>query len=147
MIDESHVAVPQLHGQFAGDRSRKDVLVEHGFRLPSALDNRPLQLPEFLERRYSPAVRSIVAAMAIAAALLLFVLPVDWRRGVFALDWRSARRIPWGVLTLFGGGLSLARAMDQSGLAAWIGNGVAARIESGGERLSMDESIALAIGQ
>jgi excinuclease ABC subunit B len=42
VIDESHVAVPQLHGQFAGDRSRKDVLVEHGFRLPSARDNRPL---------------------------------------------------------------------------------------------------------
>ena len=42
VIDESHVAVPQLHGQFAGDRSRKDMLVDHGFRLPSARDNRPL---------------------------------------------------------------------------------------------------------
>ena len=41
VIDESHVAVPQLHGQFAGDRSRKQTLVEHGFRLPSAMDNRP----------------------------------------------------------------------------------------------------------
>ena len=40
VIDESHVAIPQLHGQYEGDRSRKDVLVEHGFRLPSALDNR-----------------------------------------------------------------------------------------------------------
>ncbi len=50
VIDESHVAVPQLHGQYAGDRSRKDVLVEHGFRLPSAVDNRPLRFDEFVER-------------------------------------------------------------------------------------------------
>jgi excinuclease ABC subunit B len=50
VIDESHVAVPQLHGQYAGDRSRKDVLVEHGFRLPSAVDNRPLRFDEFVAR-------------------------------------------------------------------------------------------------
>jgi len=50
MIDESHVAVPQIHGQFAGDRSRKDTLVEHGFRLPSARDNRPLTFEEFTGR-------------------------------------------------------------------------------------------------
>jgi len=47
VIDESHVAVPQIHGQFEGDRSRKVTLVEHGFRLPSALDNRPLTFDEF----------------------------------------------------------------------------------------------------
>ena len=46
-IDESHVTLPQLRGMFLGDRSRKETLVEHGFRLPSALDNRPLQFPEF----------------------------------------------------------------------------------------------------
>jgi excinuclease ABC subunit B len=50
VIDESHQAVPQLHGQYEGDRSRKDVLVEHGFRLPSARDNRPLTFEEVLER-------------------------------------------------------------------------------------------------
>jgi excinuclease ABC subunit B len=50
VIDESHVAVPQLHGQFEGDRSRKDTLVEHGFRLPSARDNRPLRFDEVMER-------------------------------------------------------------------------------------------------
>ena len=49
-IDESHVAIPQLHGMLAGDRSRKDALVEHGFRLPSAYDNRPLAFHEFLEK-------------------------------------------------------------------------------------------------
>src|SRR4051812_30306041 len=50
VIDESHQAVPQLHGQYEGDRSRKDMLVDHGFRLPSARDNRPLQFDEVLER-------------------------------------------------------------------------------------------------
>ncbi len=50
VLDESHVAVPQLHGQYEGDRSRKDTLVEHGFRLPSAIDNRPLRFEEFTER-------------------------------------------------------------------------------------------------
>ncbi len=48
VVDESHVAMPQLHGQFVGDRSRKLTLVEHGFRLPSALDNRPLTFDEFI---------------------------------------------------------------------------------------------------
>lgn len=50
VIDESHVSIPQLHGQYAGDRSRKENLVEFGFRLPSALDNRPLRFDEFYER-------------------------------------------------------------------------------------------------
>ena len=47
VVDESHVTIPQIGGMFAGDRSRKETLVAHGFRLPSALDNRPLQFPEF----------------------------------------------------------------------------------------------------
>ena len=50
VIDESHVAVPQLHGQYLGDLRRKDELVDHGFRLPSARDNRPLRFEEVLER-------------------------------------------------------------------------------------------------
>jgi len=49
-IDESHATIPQLRAMWAGDRSRKGVLVEHGFRLPSALDNRPLRFEEFQER-------------------------------------------------------------------------------------------------
>jgi excinuclease ABC subunit B len=48
-IDESHVTIPQLRAMWAGDRSRKEVLIEHGFRLPSALDNRPLRFEEFQE--------------------------------------------------------------------------------------------------
>ncbi len=50
IIDESHVTVPQIGGQYEGDRSRKEVLVDHGFRLPSAKDNRPLRFDEWLER-------------------------------------------------------------------------------------------------
>jgi excinuclease ABC subunit B len=50
VLDESHVAVPQLHGQYEGDRTRKETLIEHGFRLPSAADNRPLRFDEFMER-------------------------------------------------------------------------------------------------
>ena len=50
VIDESHVAVPQLHGQYEGDRSRKETLVDFGFRLPSAADNRPLRFDEVMER-------------------------------------------------------------------------------------------------
>jgi excinuclease ABC subunit B len=51
-LDESHVTIPQLRAMWAGDRSRKEVLVEHGFRLPSALDNRPLCFEEFQENWY-----------------------------------------------------------------------------------------------
>ena len=50
IIDESHVAIPQLHGQYEGDRSRKETLIEHGFRLPSAADNRPLRFEEWFEK-------------------------------------------------------------------------------------------------
>ena len=50
VIDESHVTIPQIGGMYAGDRARKNVLIEHGFRLPSAVDNRPLQFNEFEER-------------------------------------------------------------------------------------------------
>jgi excinuclease ABC subunit B len=50
VVDESHWTVPQLHGQYEGDRSRKETLIEHGFRLPSAADNRPLRFDEFYQR-------------------------------------------------------------------------------------------------
>lgn len=51
IVDESHVSLPQFRGMFAGDRSRKEVLVEYGFRLPSALDNRPLMFDEFINKK------------------------------------------------------------------------------------------------
>ncbi|RDU58025.1 excinuclease ABC subunit UvrB [Helicobacter sp. MIT 99-5507] len=50
IVDESHVSLPQFGGMYAGDRSRKEVLVEYGFRLPSALDNRPLNFDEFINK-------------------------------------------------------------------------------------------------
>jgi excinuclease ABC subunit B len=50
VLDESHVSVPQIHGQYKGDRARKETLIEHGFRLPSAADNRPLRFEEFIDR-------------------------------------------------------------------------------------------------
>ena len=50
IVDESHITIPQVRGMYAGDRSRKQTLVDFGFRLPSALDNRPLNFDEFEER-------------------------------------------------------------------------------------------------
>ncbi len=66
VIDESHVTIPQIHGQYAGDRSRKDVLVSHGFRLPSAIDNRPLTFEEWYAKTDQ--------------AILLSATPGDWER-------------------------------------------------------------------
>src|SRR5690606_6096338 len=57
--------------------------------------------------------------------ILLFAIPIDPRRGVFALDWETGRKLPWGVLLLFGGGLSLAEAVTASQLADWIGQQLA----------------------
>ena len=56
-VDESHQTVPQIGGMYEGDRSRKQTLVDYGFRLPSALDNRPLRFDEFLERTPQTRVR------------------------------------------------------------------------------------------
>lgn len=66
-----------------------------------------------------PAVTD--SGIAIAAALALFLVPVSWSRWEFALDWPTAARAPWGMLLLFGGGLSLADAFQSSGLSSWIG--------------------------
>lgn len=72
---------------------------------------------------WMPEVRD--STIAMLAAAVLFLWPTDWRKGEFALDWRTASKIEWGVLVLFGGGLSLAAAMEQSGVAAWVGGIVA----------------------
>jgi sodium-dependent dicarboxylate transporter 2/3/5 len=60
------------------------------------------------------------AGVAMTVALLLFVLPVDWKRGEFLMDWEQSKKVPWGILLLFGGGFALASAMDASGLSAWL---------------------------
>jgi excinuclease ABC subunit B len=66
VIDESHVSIPQIRGQWAGDHSRKTTLVEHGFRLPSAMDNRPLTFEEWLERT--------------GQVVFLSATPAEWER-------------------------------------------------------------------
>ena len=60
--------------------------------------------------------------IAVIGALLLFILPVDLKSGVFVLDWDSAVKIPWGILILFGGGIALANGFTESGLTGWLGD-------------------------
>lgn len=72
-----------------------------------------------------PLLASLVPGLsdtgvAMAGALALFLIPVNLREGRFLLDWRTAESLPWGVLILFGGGLSLAAAVARTGLAEWI---------------------------
>lgn len=66
------------------------------------------------------------ATVAMTGALALFAIPVDWRRREFALDWSTAQTLPWGILLLFGGGLSLAAAISANGVDAWLASGFAA---------------------
>jgi sodium-dependent dicarboxylate transporter 2/3/5 len=75
--------------------------------------------------RLVPAVKALDDYLvAMAGAIALFLIPVNPARHEFALDWRTALKLPWGVLLLFGGGLSLAAAITDSGLAEWIGRQV-----------------------
>jgi sodium-dependent dicarboxylate transporter 2/3/5 len=61
------------------------------------------------------------ATIAMTGALLLFVIPVDWGKKQFAMDFKQALKLPWGILLLFGGGFALADAMEASGLSGWLG--------------------------
>ena len=63
------------------------------------------------------------STVAMLGALLLFVLPIDLKKMDFVLNWDWAKRVPWGILILFGGGLALAKGIQNSGLDIWIGNG------------------------
>lgn len=65
------------------------------------------------------------ATVAIFGALLLFLIPTNLKESKFVMSWKEAERLPWGVLILFGGGLSLASALNRTGLAGWIGNEIA----------------------
>jgi len=67
---------------------------------------------------------------ALLGASLLFVLPVDWRKGQFTLGWREAQRIDWGTILLFGGGLVLGNQMFESGLSRWVGERVAGALNA-----------------
>ncbi|MEC8653157.1 MAG: DASS family sodium-coupled anion symporter [Planctomycetota bacterium] len=71
---------------------------------------------------FAPWVKD--STIAMAAAVALFVIPTSLRRVEFALDWPTANRIPWGIVVLFGGGISMAHAMSETGLAAYVGGAV-----------------------
>lgn len=97
-----------------GKMSGPEAIVAAVFTLVAVLwMGRPLLEP------YIPGLSD--AGIAIFGALLLFIIPVNIRRGQFMLTWKAAEKLPWGVLILFGGGLSLAGAIHRTGLAEWIG--------------------------
>lgn len=66
---------------------------------------------------------------ALLGACLLFVLPVDWKKREFTLSWKDAQNVDWGTIMLFGGGLAMGEAMFETGLAKWMGEGVAATLD------------------
>ena len=98
-----------------GRLSRPEMMVGGVFVLTAAL----WIFQPFLSEWLLPGLSD--AGIAIFGALLLFMLPVDAKRGIFVLNWKYAEQLPWGVLILFGGGLSLAGAIQRTGLAEWIG--------------------------
>ncbi len=61
------------------------------------------------------------STIAMTAGILLFVTPVDWKRGEFLLDWKTATKVPWGILLFFGGGLAISAAFVATGLSVWVG--------------------------
>jgi sodium-dependent dicarboxylate transporter 2/3/5 len=84
------------------------------------------------------------AVVAVMAAVLLFVLPIDWRTRQFTLDWRQAASIDWGTILLFGGGLSLGRLMFETGLAAAVGTSLVEM--SGATSLWSITALAIVLG-
>ncbi len=61
------------------------------------------------------------STIAMSGVVILFMIPVNWKKGTFILDWKSAVKLPWDVIFLFGGGLALAKGFEVSGLSKWIG--------------------------
>ncbi len=102
----------------AGDMARAEKTVAVVFTMTALLwITRPL-----LEN-YIPNISD--TGIAIFGAILMFILPTNWKEGEFVLRWEEAKRLPWEVLILFGGGLSLAGAITNTGLADWIGESLA----------------------
>lgn len=85
----------------------------------------PISSWDWLVSRWPFVGRVDDSMIAVAGALVLFMLPVQLRPLKFALDWEHAKKIPWEILLLFGGGLSLSHAINSSGLGAWLGESVA----------------------
>ena len=103
-----------LHDMGPASRAEKRVAIVFGM---TAL----LWISRPLLSRWFPGLELSDTTIALAGALSLFVIPNGFKRGEFLLTWEQAERLPWGVLLLFGGGLSLAAAVSDSGLASWIG--------------------------
>jgi sodium-dependent dicarboxylate transporter 2/3/5 len=105
--------------------SRGELMVSIVFAFTAvAWMTRPLLRRLTLSSGMRPLAGLSDPGIAIGAAIILFCLPVDLKRGVFALSWRQASKIPWGILILFGGGLSLAAALKTSGVTEFIGRSV-----------------------
>jgi len=109
----------------AMSRGERNVLVVFLVTAAAWVAREPLAGWEWLAERLPFVTRLSDAGIAIAAALALFALPVDVREGRFTLDWPTAKKLPWGVLFLFGGGLSLAAAVTTTGVDAWVGEQLA----------------------
>jgi sodium-dependent dicarboxylate transporter 2/3/5 len=112
----------ELHALGRPSRGERTVLVVFVCTALAWIIRQPLSDWQWLAERVPAITRLDDSGIAIIAALALFIIPIDPRRGVFTLDWKTASRLPWGVLLLFGGGLSLAEAVRSSGLDAWIGD-------------------------
>ncbi|MHC4395824.1 MAG: SLC13 family permease [Planctomycetota bacterium] len=116
-----------------GPLSRGELMVLIVFIITAVMwMTRPLLVRLQLPGGVRPLAGLSDPGIAVGAAIVLFCLPVDFKRGMFVLTWQQARKLPWGVLILFGGGLSLAAAIKTSGAAEFIGRGV-----SGFQDLSM----------
>ena len=108
-----------------GPLSRGELLVLIVFAITAAAwMTRPLLVKIQLPGGVRPLAGLSDPGIAITAAIVMFCLPVDFKKGVFVLTWEQARKLPWGVLVLFGGGLSLAAAIQFSGAAEFIGRAV-----------------------
>jgi solute carrier family 13 (sodium-dependent dicarboxylate transporter), member 2/3/5 len=103
----------------AGSITRAELMVAIVFGTTALLwITRPLLEP------YIPNISD--TGIAIFGAIVMFLLPVNFKKGEFVLKWEDAKRLPWEVLILFGGGLSLAAAITDTGLAEWIGASLSA---------------------
>ncbi len=106
-----------------GPMSRAEWTVLVVFSLTAALWITRPQLNDLGERFSIGALASLTdTGIAIGAALALFVIPVNIRTHTFAIDWRNASKLPWGILLLFGGGLALAGAMSANGVDVYVGS-------------------------
>jgi sodium-dependent dicarboxylate transporter 2/3/5 len=118
-----HLIRQELDAQGPMSNPERAVLVVFGLAAVAWM-TRPLLVEFQLPGGSRPFAGLTDPGIAIGAAILLFVLPVNLNNGVFLLSWRRAKELPWGVLILFGGGLSLASAVKTTGVADYIARGV-----------------------